>query len=115
LQCEDGNFWSEVFSLAESDTKKNRESDLVPFWHFPRGKAKIERIVPMMPMSREIIRLKESLKILALYRLAFGQPRQEELLANLLERNMSKEDIKAMTEALVINLAPIIHQKKNSI
>jgi len=115
LQCEDGNFWSEVFSLAESDTKKNRESDLVPFWHFPRGQAKIERIVPMMPMSREIIRLKESLKILALYRLAFGQPRQEELLSNLLERNMSDEDIKAMTEALVINLAPIIHQKKNSI
>jgi len=114
-QCEGKSFWTEIFSLAEVYTQENRESDLVPFWYFPEGKAKIERIVPMMPMSREIIRLKEALKILALYRLAFGQPRQEELLANLLEREMNDEQVKAMMEALVINLAPIIHQKREII
>jgi hypothetical protein len=72
------------------------------------GSAGIERIIPMMPMSREVGRIKEALKILSLYRLAFGQPRQEELLANLLKRNMRKDDIKAITEALIINLAPLI-------
>ena len=63
----------------------------------------------MMPMSREVGRIKEALKILSLYRLAFGQPRQEELLSNLLERKMKHKEIKAMTDALVINLAPLMH------
>lgn len=105
--------WSEIFKIANEDTKKHRKSDLIPYWHLPEGSAKIERVVPMMPMSREINRLKEALKILSLYRLAFGQPRQEELLTNLLERNMSDKEIKDMTNNLVINLAPLIHQRGN--
>ncbi len=52
-------------------------------------------------------------KILAIYRLAFDQPRQEELLSNLLERKMSEDEIKAMTDALVINLAPLMQKKEN--
>ena len=35
------------------------------------------------------------------------------LFSNLLERKMSDEEIKAMTNALVINLAPLVHQQKN--
>jgi len=106
--------WSTLFSKADTDTKDDRMSDLVPYWHLPKGNAKIERIVPMMPMSREVGRIKEALKILSLYRLAFGQPRQEELLSNLLEREMSLSDIKIMTDALVINLAPLVHKKKTA-
>ena len=41
----------------------------------------------------------------------FGQPRQEELLANLLERNMDDREIREMTKGLVINLAPLVHQQ----
>ena len=107
--------WFELFDMADKATKEFRMSDLVPYWHLAEGSAIIERIIPMMPMSREVGRIKEALKILSLYRLAFGQPRQEELLSNLLERKMSDEEIKAMTDALVINLAPLIHQKKNKI
>jgi len=104
--------WSDLFIRADNATKDNRMSDLVPYWHLPDGSAKIERIVPMMPMSKEVGRLKEALKILSLYRLAFGQPRQEELLSNLLKREMSVDEIKEITKKLVINLAPLVHQKK---
>lgn len=106
------NVWSELFKIADMQTKKDRRSDLVPYWHLPKGKAIIERIIPMMPMSREVGRIREVLKILSLYRLAFGQPRQEELLGNLLERNMNDDDIKLITELLVINLAPLIDNKR---
>ena len=107
LEDGSGDVWSSLFSKADNETRDHRMSDLVPYWHLPEGRAKIERIVPMMPMSKEVGRLKEALKILSLYRLAFGQPRQEELLANLLERDMNLDEIKAMTRTLVINLAPI--------
>ncbi len=104
--------WSDLFIRADDATRDDRMSDLVPYWHLPDGSAKIERIVPMMPMSKEVGRLKEALKILSLYRLAFGQPRQEELLSNLLKREMSDEDIREITKKLVINLAPLVQQKK---
>ncbi|MDA3832751.1 MAG: hypothetical protein PF495_05085 [Spirochaetales bacterium] len=71
------------------------------------GSARIERVVLMMPMSREVDRLNEILKVLSLYRLAFGQPRQEELILNLLHRNFSDDDIRKITKFLVINLAPL--------
>ena len=58
-------------------------------------------------MSREEARLDEALKILSLYRLAFGQPRQEELLDNLVRREFSEDDWEKIRSALVINLAPI--------
>lgn len=105
--------WSELFEKANEGTKEKRKSDLVPYWHLTEGSAVIERIIPMMPMSKEVSRIREALKILSLYRLAFGQPRQEELLSNLLECNMSKSEIERMTRALVINLAPLIHREKD--
>jgi len=104
--------WFKLFEIADKATKEYRKSDLVPYWHLAEGSAVIERIIPMMPMSREVGRIKEILKILSLYRLAFGQPRQEELLSNLLERKMSDDEIKAMTDALVINLAPLMQKKE---
>jgi len=94
--------------FAEIDRRsENRTSDLTPYWHIPSGTAQIERLVPMMPMSREEARLDEALKILSLYRLAFGQPRQEELLGNLVRREFSEEDWEKIRSALVINLAPL--------
>lgn len=100
------DYWQRLFALADQVTS-DRTSDLVPFWHMPTGSAQIERVVPMMPMSREVDRLDEVLKVLSLYRLAFGQPRQEELIHNLLKRDFSDEEIKAIQRALVINLAPL--------
>lgn len=107
ISCDLVDTWSNLFRIAEESTREHRSSDLEPYWHIPMGTAKIERFVPMMPLSREVARLDNALKILVLYRLAFGQPRQEELLDNLLHRNFSEADINFIKKQLVINLAPL--------
>ncbi|MDF1822280.1 MAG: DEAD/DEAH box helicase [Alcanivoracaceae bacterium] len=101
------DYWDELFKDVDRLTADSRMSDLVPYWYYPTGGFTIERFVPLMPMSRDVEKYKHSLKILALYRLAFGQPRQEELLDNLLHRNFSPDDIKVINQNLVINLSPL--------
>ena len=99
--------WEALFKEADLQTKDNRKSDLIPYWHYPEGDAKIERFVPLMPMSKDVVKFSDALEILSLYRLAFGQPRQDELLNNLLKRKFSANEIKQINEALVINLSPL--------
>jgi hypothetical protein len=48
------------------------------------GEAKIERHVPALPYSREVERLHELCRSLAIYRMVFGQNRQEDLIQYLL-------------------------------
>ncbi|WP_244496982.1 MULTISPECIES: C-terminal helicase domain-containing protein [unclassified Ensifer] len=72
--------WSVIFEAARLQEVANGETgDLVPFWLYP-GDAKIERVVLLPPFSREIERYDELKSSIANYRLAFGQPRQDELL-----------------------------------
>ncbi|MEK0157866.1 DEAD/DEAH box helicase [Pseudoalteromonas piscicida] len=104
--------WDKLFEYADQHTKNERLSDLEPYWHLSSGSAQIERIVPLMPMSKDLIKLNESLKVLSLYRLAFGQPRQEELIDNLLERSFTDEEIENIKYKLVVNLSPLVHSKK---
>jgi hypothetical protein len=115
-----GDTWGKLFHEVDICTKENgRKSDLVPYWHLPDPPniaplaAKIERFVPMMPMSKDVTRFFNALEILSLYRLAFGQPRQEELLENLLKRNFlhKEEEIEQIKSALVINLSPMMDMK----
>lgn len=101
-----GDVWQQMFMKAQFH-QDNKRSDLEPYWFYPNGSDRIERIVPMYPMSKEVQKLDESLKILALYRLAFGQPRQQELLDNLLHRDLSNEELEKVKQALIINLAPL--------
>ena len=105
-RADGGDYWETLFSEIDR-LSENRTSDLTPYWHIPSGTAQIERLVPMMPMSREEARLDEALKILSLYRLAFGQPRQEELLGSLVRREFSEDGWEKIRNALVINLAPL--------
>ncbi|MDI7269692.1 MAG: hypothetical protein QME96_17020, partial [Myxococcota bacterium] len=49
----------------------------------------IERRIPMFPLSRETTRLDDLKRSLALYRLVFGQPRQEDLVRLLRDREQS--------------------------
>ncbi len=99
--------WHEIFDYAKQQTPPN-QSDLVPFWCLPQlsdGQApqiKIERIVPMYAMSKDIGQYQRLTEILSLYRLTLGQPRQEELLQQLLD---VCDDPKEMHE-LFINLSP---------
>ena len=79
------------------------DNDLVPDW-ICDGPVKVERRVPLLPYSREIARLKWLKKSVAVYRLAFGQPRQDDLLAYLrgLDEALSTDEM----EALQIRLEP---------
>lgn len=102
-----GDVWKQLFDAADKQTReKGRKSDLVPYWHLPEGTAKISRFVPMLPLSSDVAKLDHFLKVLAIYRLAFGQPRQEELLDNLLKRNFTAEQTAFINKKLVINLSP---------
>jgi hypothetical protein len=60
-------------SEAEADT------DLIPYWIY-EGSVRVERRVPMLPFSREVTRLAWLKRSLTIYRMAFGQPRQDDLL-----------------------------------
>jgi len=62
--------------------------------------------VPLYPFSRDIEKFRNLIKILAFYRLTFGQPRQEELVEALHESGFSDEVIKKLDD-LIINLSPI--------
>lgn len=78
---DDGDPWERMFDLARK-ARPAGKSDLWPYWLFEvDGGAKVERRVPMLPLSREHEQLRRLKRSLAVYRLTFGQPRQEDLLA----------------------------------
>ena len=86
-----GDPWDLLFKRALADREKGM-NDLIPYWIFEvENGAKIERRVPIYPLSREELQYKHLKKSLALYRLVFGQPRQQDLLAHL-DRRVDEED-----------------------
>ena len=87
-----------MFDLAKGDHGRTK-SELVPCWIYEDGDAKIERLVPYVPLSRAEARLSALKCGLCRYRLAFGQPRQEELVALYSDRNV--EDIRQRTLSLL--------------
>lgn len=98
-----GKPWEELFVKAEQDKKLAKfPCDIVPGWHFDSNGVSIERIVPLYQFSQDIQRYAKMRKILGLYRLTFGQPRQEEL-AEALEDVLTQEE----TEKLLIDLCPL--------
>jgi len=91
----DSDPWSAAFDAARSG-RQSGQNDLVPWWVYP-GEAKIERWVPSMPLSREIDRARTLQEQRAVYRLAFGQPRQEDLMAIVAAQERSEDEIAALT------------------
>lgn len=61
--------------------------------------------MPLLPLSRDAVQLARLKRGLALYRLVFGQPRQEDMLAHLGER-LSPEDIDGVVAEWRIDLSP---------
>jgi hypothetical protein len=107
--------WERLFWLGARDRPPGT-SDLVPFWVYPARDnrasaadngdvAKIERHVPALPLSREAEQIDALRRSLAVYRMVFGQPRQEELLAYLLER-LGPERAQECLDKLRIDLSP---------
>ena len=77
--------WAAVFEAAASDD--DGLGGLTPYWMYP-GDAHLQRRVMALPLSRDQKRWDKLQDSLALYRLAFGQPRQEDMLAALQRRGM---------------------------
>jgi len=97
--------WHTIFETARK-ARGDGENDLVPYWIYPvDGGARIERHVPSLPLTRDrqlLIALRRSL---AVYRLVFGQPRQDDLIEFLL-RHVPKEQLDDLVEGLRIDLSP---------
>ena len=102
--------WDELFDIARS-TLKGDNSDMVPYWCLPVNRLSsvqhcqlqfIERIVPLFPLSRDHYRYEKLIKVLSLYRMTLGQPRQEELLQLLKDMHLSDEQLRELT----IDLCP---------
>ena len=85
-----GDPWRFIFAQARND----RPNDLLCYWLFEPdgGGARIERHVPILSYSREEPHFKRLKKMLAVYRLVFGQPRQEDLLAYLADKVGGSQD-----------------------
>lgn len=97
--------WSDVFELARRRAEGSGRG-LVPYWLFPRDDgAFVERHVPALPLSREVRQLQALRRSLAVYRMVFGQPRQDDLTAYLLDR-FGADDLEELEPLLRIDLAP---------
>ncbi|MCY3586971.1 MAG: helicase-related protein [Acidimicrobiaceae bacterium] len=113
--------WNKLFELG-----RDEDNEMVPCWVYPGdlpGKesgnlpafANIERLVPLLPFSREVSQLAELRKKLGAYRLAIGQPRQEELLEHLSGSGaLDREDLRGELETIRINLTPPSRDKEMS-
>ena len=105
-----GSVWGFLFRLAEQHegTNKNKPQ-LVPYWHIEPKSIYLERLAPLIPYSREVQQMHRIIRTLTLYRLTFGQPRQEELVETLSDK-LDEKDLERIREKLLINLSPITYQ-----
>lgn len=98
------NPWRDLFDAAER-SRSAGENDLFPYWVTPGGLAKIERHVPALPFSREIIQQENLRSALVLYRMVFGQNRQEDIVGYLLHR-LPADAIPQLMDTCRIDLSP---------
>ena len=96
-----GDPWDIIFEEAKK-AKTFGSNDIIPYWIY-EARFKIKRNVPIIPFSRDEQHFDDLLKTLANYRLAFGQPRQEELL-KILDENAEIDP--AQLKKLMIDLSP---------
>ena len=96
--------WRALFEAARKESSGG--GGLVPYWLFPlEGGAHIERHVPALPLSWDSSQLLALKRSLAVYRMVFGQPRQEDLVAFLQER-VPPEELRKIEPLLRIDLCP---------
>jgi hypothetical protein len=97
--------WAAAFELACTD-RSAEDCDLVPFWVYPcDGGVSVERHVPAYPLSKDALRLERLRKALVLYRMVFGQARQEELLG-FLQQRVPEAELLDLAARLRIDLTP---------
>lgn len=102
-----GSLWDRLFEVAE-ERRAPDDGDLVPYWVFRPSEtgAAIERHVPLLPLSREEGQLQALLRSVVAYRLAFGQPRQDDLVAWLGDHVGADGTNGALFDDLRVDLTP---------
>jgi hypothetical protein len=99
------NVWNAVFEYGVKSLPDTK-GGLLPYWIYPiENGAHVERHVYSVPLSREAGRIEVLKRTLAVYRMVFGQPRQDDLVAFLLA-HYPAEEIGKMVEALRMDLGP---------
>ena len=86
------NPWDAAYELGLDECE--RLGELAPHWVYP-GPAKIHRTMLPFPLSTDAARYRRLKDDLALYRLTFGQPRQEDLLEILKRRGVQHDPERA--------------------
>jgi hypothetical protein len=92
LASASANPWDAAYELGLDE--RDHLGELAPHWVYP-GPAKIHRTVLPFPLSTDAARYRRLKDDLALYRLTFGQPRQEDLLEILKRRGVQHDPKRA--------------------
>ena len=102
-----GDPWAGLFTNAEVPHKETPLAGLIPYWicEAPGGVA-VERKVFHFPLSQDKHRFDRLKSSLALYRMVFAQPRQQDLLGHLQARAEGGEDVQALLDTWRIELLP---------
>ncbi|WP_437329971.1 helicase-related protein [Sorangium sp. So ce381] len=100
----DRDRWEAMFARA-LERRSADATHIVPYWIFLDGAARIERHVPALPLSHDRERIQRLRSSLAVYRMVFGQPRQEDLVAYLIER-VPRSELDTLMAELRIDLSP---------
>ncbi|MFT4293810.1 MAG: hypothetical protein QM582_00155 [Micropruina sp.] len=102
LAADDADPWDAAYRIAAAAADDGLGA-FAPHWVYP-GDAKIERHVAPFALSNDELRLQRIKKDVALYRLTFGQPRQEDML-ELLKQRYSAADPSDL-DAMRLDLSP---------
>jgi hypothetical protein len=95
--------WTAAFDLAAAARPEDQD-DLVPFW-LHAGPASIERHIPALPFSRDAERADRVKRQVTLYRMVFGQARQDDLIAYLGE-HLGQEEAERVADLIRLDLSP---------
>ena len=97
------NPWDLAYALA--DVELGDDGGRIPHWVLQDGDARIQRYSPVLPLSRDAARIDSLRQALTVYRMVFGQPRQDDLLEFILREvpENRREDLAAV---LTIDLSP---------
>ena len=105
MKSHDKDPWRGMLEAGRKARRKG-ENDLVPYWIYPiDGGARIERYVPSLPLTRDRQLIQALRRSLAVYRLVFGQPRQDDLVEYLI-KHVPKDRLDELVGRLKINLSP---------
>lgn len=105
MKSSDKDPWYGMLNAGRKARMKG-ENDLVPYWIYPiDGGARIERYVPSLPLTRDRQLIEALRRSLAVYRLVFGQARQDDLVEYLI-KHVPKDRLDQLVGRLKINLSP---------